>query len=98
MHSCGRGDYNVHYPNKTVRFTISTGMRLNTVDNVRVSHEHVDHPTTPFVPYEHTTTITTTEDPVLTPKVSLLDLKEGKGEREKGRGRGEGEGRERERE
>ena len=60
-------------------------MRLDTVDNVRVGHEHVDDLTTPPVPEEHTTTVTTTHHPVLSPEVGLLDL----------RGRGEGEERER---
>ena len=60
-------------------------MRLDTVDDVRVSHEHVDDLTTPLVPEEHTTTVTTTHHPVLSPEVGLLDL----------RGRGEGEERER---
>ena len=55
-------------------------MRLDTADDMRVSHEHVDHPTTPLVSEEHTTTVTATEDPVLSPEVGLLDLR---GERER---------------
>ena len=60
-------------------------MRLDTVDDMRVSHEHVDHPTTPLV---HTTTVTATENPVLSPEVGLLNLRgEREGEREGGRER-----------
>ena len=70
----------MHY---TLNITISIWMRLNTVDDMRVSHEHVDHPTTPLVPEEHTTTVTATENPVLSPEVGLLDLKGGGGERER---------------
>ena len=69
-------------------------MRLDTVDNVRVGHEHVDDLTTPLVPEEHTTTVTTTHHPVLSPEVGLLDLKGGERggmKREKER-EGEGEG------
>ena len=71
--------------------TISTWMRLDTVDDVRVGHEHVDDLTTPLVPEEHTTTVTTTHHPVLSPEVGLLDLRGREGERgrgERGRGRG----------
>ena len=57
------------------RVTISIRMRLNTFDNMRVGHEHVDHPTSPFVPEEHATTVTTTEHPVLSPEAGLLDLR-----------------------
>ena len=67
--------------------TISTWMRLDTVDDMRVGHEHVDDLTTPLVPEEHTTTVTTTHHPVLSPEVGLLDLR--------GRGREGGRGRER---
>ena len=81
-----------------LNITISTWMRLDTVDDVRVSHEHVDDLTTPLVPEEHTTTVTTTHHPVLSPEVGLLDLgRKGEGgerggmkggkEREGGRGR-----------
>ena len=63
-------------------------MRLNTVNDMRVSHEHVDDLTTPLVPEEHTTTVTTTHHPVLSPDVGLLNLR---GERGRERGGGEGE-------
>ena len=73
--------------------TITTWMRLDTVDDVRVGHEHVDDLTTPLVPEEHTTTVTTTHHPVLSPEVGLLDLRgERRGRGERGR---EGERRER---
>ena len=93
-----------------LNITISIWMRLDTVDNMRVGHEHVDNLTTPLVPKEHTTTVTTTQYPVLSPEVGLLDLggegrergreRERVGEREKEREkeREGGRGRERERE
>ena len=55
---------------------------LDEADNMRVSYKHVDHPITPLVSEEHTTTVTATEDPVLSPEVDLLDLR---GERERER-------------
>ena len=60
--------------NVCMTHTVCCGVRLNTVDNVRVSSEHVHDLPCPLVPQEHSATVTATHHPVISKEVGLLDL------------------------
>ena len=64
----------IHTPNSRV-LTVGRGVRLDTVDHVGVSSEHVDHLSSPLVPDKHPATVTAAQHPVLSKEICLLDLK-----------------------
>ena len=57
------------------KHTICLRVWLNAVNNVRVTIKHVDNSPCPLVPNKDPPAVATTQDPVVTPEVSLLDLR-----------------------
>ena len=56
------------------KLTKGLRMGLHTVDDPPVTNQHIDNVTSPLVPDEHSSTVTSTHDIVVSPQCGLFDL------------------------